>query len=59
MLRMRWPILLSILLLGGCSAFEEKDETLTWSQQKLYTEATDEMNGGTRMRTPFSRIAGL
>ncbi|MCB1788259.1 MAG: outer membrane protein assembly factor BamD [Chromatiaceae bacterium] len=46
MLRMRWPILLSILLLGGCSAFEEKDETLTWSQQKLYTEATDEMNGG-------------
>lgn len=46
MLRTFWPILLTVLLLSGCSAFEEKDETLGWSQQKLYTEATDEMNAG-------------
>ena len=41
-----WPILLFALFLSGCSVFEPKDETIGWSQQKLYTEATDEMNAG-------------
>jgi outer membrane protein assembly factor BamD len=44
--RIVWPVLLLALLLSGCSAFEEKDETLGWSQQKLFTEATDEMRAG-------------
>ena len=34
------------LLLAGCSAFQDKDETVGWSQQKLFTEATDEMQAG-------------
>lgn len=46
MSRIAWPVLLLALLLAGCSTFEEKDETLGWSQQKLYTEATDEMRAG-------------
>ncbi|MCG6967064.1 MAG: outer membrane protein assembly factor BamD [Chromatiaceae bacterium] len=46
MLRSLSPLLLIALLLSGCSAFEEKDETIGWSQQKLYTEATSEMNAG-------------
>ena len=46
MLRTFWPILLFALALGGCSMFEEKDETVDWSQQKLFTEATDEMHAG-------------
>jgi outer membrane protein assembly factor BamD len=46
MLRTRWPILLLVVILSGCGAFKDKDETLGWSQQKLYTEATDEMNAG-------------
>lgn len=46
MSRTLWPVLLFALFLTGCSAFEEKDETLGWSQQKLFTEATDEMNAG-------------
>ena len=46
MSRTLWPILLFVLVLSGCSAFEEKDETRGWSQQKLFTEATAEMNAG-------------
>lgn len=46
MSRTIWPVLLIVLFLSGCSAFEEKDETRDWSQQKLFTEATDEMLGG-------------
>jgi outer membrane protein assembly factor BamD len=46
MSRRLWPLLLSLLLLGGCAGFKEKDETLGWSQQKLFTEATDEMRAG-------------
>jgi outer membrane protein assembly factor BamD len=46
MLRMPWPILLSLLMLSGCSMFKDTDETIGWSQQKLYTEATDAMNAG-------------
>jgi outer membrane protein assembly factor BamD len=39
------PVLLAALL-AGCSAFKEKDETATWSPNKLYSEAKDELNGG-------------
>lgn len=46
MLRKPWSVLLVVLLLSGCSMFEEKDETIGWSQQKLFTEATDEMRAG-------------
>jgi outer membrane protein assembly factor BamD len=46
MSRSIWPVLLLALLVSGCSFFEEKDETEGWSQQKLYTEATDEMKAG-------------
>ena len=46
MLRKLWPILLLAFLATGCSMFGEKDETLGWSQQKLYTEATDAMSSG-------------
>ncbi len=45
MSRTVWPVLL-LLLMSGCAFFEEKDETIGWSQQKLYTEATDNMRGG-------------
>jgi outer membrane protein assembly factor BamD len=38
--------LLTVLLLTGCAGFEEKDETVGWSQQKLFTEATEEMRTG-------------
>lgn len=41
-----WPVLLIAALLSGCTFLEEKDETLGWSQQKLFTEATDEMRAG-------------
>lgn len=47
MSRRLWPLLLSVLLLlGGCAGLKDKDETLGWSQQKLFTEATDEMRAG-------------
>ena len=46
MSRLAWPVVLLALLLAGCAAFEEKDETLGWSQQKLFTEATDAMGSG-------------
>jgi outer membrane protein assembly factor BamD len=39
------PIALA-LLLAGCSAFQDKDETIGWSQQKLFNEATGEMQAG-------------
>lgn len=46
MLRKIWPIVLCALVLSGCAAFQDKDETIGWSQQKLFTEATDEMRAG-------------
>lgn len=33
-------------MLTGCAGLTDEDETLGWSQQKLFTEATDEMNAG-------------
>ncbi|MCP5298373.1 MAG: outer membrane protein assembly factor BamD [Chromatiaceae bacterium] len=46
MLRFCWLLMIVAMGLSGCSAFTDKDETKGWSQQKLYTEATDEMNAG-------------
>ncbi len=46
MTRVYWSVLFLSLLLSGCSGLDEKDETLGWSQQKLFTEATDEMRAG-------------
>jgi outer membrane protein assembly factor BamD len=43
--RLLAPIALA-LLLAGCSAFQDKDETVGWSQQRLFTEATEEMQAG-------------
>ena len=42
----RAALLLLVFALAGCSALEDKDETIGWSQQKLFTEATDEMQAG-------------
>lgn len=44
MLRLVWPLLL-VFTLSACSGLE-KDETLGWSQQRLFTEASDEMRAG-------------
>jgi outer membrane protein assembly factor BamD len=46
MLRYQPLILLTVLLLAGCSGLDEKDETRGWSQQKLYSEATAELDAG-------------
>jgi outer membrane protein assembly factor BamD len=40
------PVLLLAALLAGCSSFKEEDKTATWSPNKLYAEAKDELNGG-------------
>jgi outer membrane protein assembly factor BamD len=42
------PVVLAALLLAGCSIFNSKedDKTATWSPNKLYSEAKDELNGG-------------
>jgi len=45
MMRLIW-LLMSVSLLGGCSIFGDEDETEGWSQQKLYTEASDELYAG-------------
>jgi len=40
------PVLLLAALLAGCSSLKEEDKTATWSPNKLYAEAKDELNGG-------------
>lgn len=39
-------ILLMTLIISGCSLFEERDETLGWSAQKIYDEAKGYFNSG-------------
>jgi len=39
------PVLLAALL-AGCSALKDDDKTATWSPNKLYAEAKDELSGG-------------
>ncbi len=64
-----WLILLLSLFISGCSIFsDEKDETVGWSAQKLYVEATDHLQSGNykkaikyyqtlESRYPFGRYA--
>lgn len=40
------PALLAALLLAGCSSTPEEDKTASWSPNKLYAEAKDELNAG-------------
>lgn len=45
--RAAWVCLAAALLLAGCgSLFTSEDETKTWSAQRLYSEAKDELNSG-------------
>jgi outer membrane protein assembly factor BamD len=39
------PVLLAALL-AGCSALKEEDKTATWSPNRIYAEAKDELSGG-------------
>jgi len=39
------PVLLAALL-AGCSSLKDDDKTATWSPNKLYSEAKDELTGG-------------
>lgn len=40
------PLLLAALLLGGCGALKESDDTAGWSAQKLYAESKEAMTAG-------------
>lgn len=40
------PVLFAASLLAACSTTKEEDKTATWSPNKIYAEARDEMNGG-------------
>jgi outer membrane protein assembly factor BamD len=40
------PVLLAACVLAGCSSLKEEDRTASWSPNKLYAEAKDEMNSG-------------
>jgi outer membrane protein assembly factor BamD len=39
-------VALAALVLAGCSSLKDDDKTATWSPNKLYAEAKDEMNSG-------------
>ncbi|HEX7890388.1 MAG TPA: outer membrane protein assembly factor BamD [Ramlibacter sp.] len=41
-----FPVLVAAALLAGCASTKEEDKTATWSPNKIYAEAKDEMNGG-------------
>ena len=38
--------LLAVVLLAGCAGLKQEDPTATWSPNKLYSEAKDELNAG-------------
>ena len=40
------PVLLAASLLAGCSSLKDEDKTATWSPNRIYAEARDEMNSG-------------
>lgn len=40
------PVLLAASLLAACSSTKEDDKTATWSPNRIYAEARDEMNSG-------------
>lgn len=46
-----WLAALAVALLAGCgNLFTSEDETQTWSAQRLYSEAKDELNSGNYQR---------
>jgi outer membrane protein assembly factor BamD len=40
------PVLLAAALLAGCAATKEEDKTATWSPNRIYAEAKEELSGG-------------
>ena len=38
-----WSFVFSLVLVSGCSSLTAKDKTIGWSAQKLYTEATEQL----------------
>ena len=40
------PIALAAALLAGCAGTKEDDKTATWSPNRIYAEAKDELSGG-------------
>jgi outer membrane protein assembly factor BamD len=40
------PVLLAASVLAGCSSLKEPDKTATWSPNRIYAEAKDELNSG-------------
>jgi len=40
------PVLLAASVLAGCSNMKDEDKTATWSPNRIYAEAKDEMNSG-------------
>ncbi len=46
-----WPFFIVAFLLGGCGLLpKQADKTAGWSAQKLYTEATESLQGGNYQR---------
>ncbi|MDB5915401.1 MAG: outer membrane protein assembly factor BamD [Ramlibacter sp.] len=41
-----FPVLLAACVLAACSSMKEEDKTATWSPNRIYSEARDEMNSG-------------
>jgi len=41
-----FPVLLAAAVLAGCGTTKEEDKTATWSPNRIYAEAKDEMDGG-------------
>ena len=39
-----FPVLLAAALLAGCGLLKEEDKTATWSPNRIYSEAKDELN---------------
>jgi outer membrane protein assembly factor BamD len=39
-------VALAAIVLAGCSSLKDDDKTATWSPNKIYAEAKDEMNSG-------------
>ncbi|MDE2607781.1 MAG: outer membrane protein assembly factor BamD [Burkholderiales bacterium] len=40
------PVLLAAAVLAGCSSLKDEDKTASWSPNRLYAEARDEMDSG-------------
>ncbi|MBK6009097.1 outer membrane protein assembly factor BamD [Ramlibacter ginsenosidimutans] len=40
------PVVLAASVLAGCSSLKDEDKTATWSPNRIYSEAKDEMNSG-------------